>query len=232
MKDPSSNHEIWGVIPAAGMSRRMGFPKQTAMIRGSTMAATIAQNMLHAGVAGIVVVTRSELLSDLGLPRDKRIVPAINDDPDSEMMDSIVRGLSVLTGKRPPTRIDEEDVTIGSRVQSHIRQHTATPGFDRPASSADGIMVVPGDMPAISLASYKACVAAYLSSPNRIVIATCNGKPGHPIVFPFSMRAELSGLAGGLRMLPESYPERVVRVETADPGALQDVDTPDDLEIG
>ena len=87
------------------------------------------------------------------------------------------------------------------------------------------------DMPAISLASYKACTAASGSSAGRIVIATCQGKRGHPIVFPFSMRREMGALAGGLRMLPETYPDRVELVETGDLGALQDEDTPNDLEI-
>ncbi len=87
------------------------------------------------------------------------------------------------------------------------------------------------DMPAILLASYKACTAAYWSSAGRIVIATCQGKRGHPIVFPFSMRREIGALAGGLRMLAETYPDRVELVETGDPGALQDADTPNDLEI-
>lgn len=231
MTEPSSNPAIWGVIPAAGMSRRMGFPKQSAMIGGSTMTAIVVQNMLHAGLSGVVVVTRSDLLSALGLPRDKRIVPAINDDPDSEMMDSIIRGLSVLAVKRPSTRIDEEDVTIGSRVQSHIRHQATVAGFDRAAALGDGIMVVPADMPAISLASYKACTAAYWSSASRIVIATCQGKRGHPILFPFSMRREIGALAGGLRMLAETYPDRVELVETGDHGALQDVDRPNDLEM-
>lgn len=45
------------------------------------------------------------------------------------------------------------------------------------------------------------------------------------------MRREIGGLADGLRMLPEVYPDRVELVETGDPGALQGADTPNDLEL-
>ena len=45
------------------------------------------------------------------------------------------------------------------------------------------------------------------------------------------MRREIGGLAGGLRMLPDAYRDRVELVETGDPGALQDADTPNDLEL-
>lgn len=91
----------------------------TEMSAGRVVAlwTTVVQNMQHAGVAGIVVATRSDLLSALGLPREKRIVPSIDPDLDSEMIDSIERGLTVLAKKRPPTGIDEQDVTVGLRVR-------------------------------------------------------------------------------------------------------------------
>lgn len=99
MADPK-NINIWGVIPAAGISRRMGFPKQSAKIDGVTMAATVAQNMLASGVQGIVVATRSELSSALELPDDSRIRIVINDDPTSQMLDSI--RIAVATLSNPP----------------------------------------------------------------------------------------------------------------------------------
>jgi len=221
---------IWGIVPAAGMSRRMGFPKQTAMMGGATMVGTVVGSMLDAGVAGVVVVTRSELLSSLGLPRDKRIATAINDDADSEMIDSVRIGLTTL-GKPPRcTSIDEEEVTVGSRVQAHIRHTEGSGGLHRPAAPGDGIMVVPADMPGITPNTYKTCIAAFRNGPNRIVIATHNGKRGHPMVFPYSMRTELGGLSGGLRELPERYGEQVDYVDTADPGTLKDLDTPIDFD--
>ena len=42
MTTQSKNATIWGIVPAAGMSRRMGFPKQTAMMGGlDSLLATV-----------------------------------------------------------------------------------------------------------------------------------------------------------------------------------------------
>lgn len=200
MKAHAKDAAIWGVVPAAGMSRRMGFPKQSATIGGVTLAATVVQNMLDAGVCGVVVVTRSELLSALALPNDPRISTAINDDSSSQMLDSIKIGVAAIT-KTP-----------------------------RPSAPRDGIMVVPSDMPAISASTYRACVTKFRDHPDRIIIATHNNRRGHPIVFPFSMRQELDTLSEGLRELPDRFADRVVLVETTDEATLLDLDIPEDFE--
>ena len=193
---------VWGIVPAAGMSRRMGFTKQTADIGGSTMVAKVAGTMLDAGVAGVVVVTRTELSEALALPADDRVKVAFNDDADSEMIDSIRIGLARLTDVR------DDD--------SNVR------------ANRDGVMVVPADMPTLAVSTCRACIASFLQKPDRIVIATHQGKRGHPNVFSLSVRNEATRLDGGLKMLAQIYPERVVSVETHDPGTTTDVDTPGD----
>jgi molybdenum cofactor cytidylyltransferase len=92
---------VWGIIPAAGLSRRMGRAKQLLPYQGSTLAATVTRTLLDADVGGVVVVTRSELLDDLQLPNDARVRVAQNDDPDSEMIDSVRVGLVALSQFQP-----------------------------------------------------------------------------------------------------------------------------------
>ena len=193
---------VWGIVPAAGMSRRMGFTKQTADVGGSTMVARVVGTMLDAGVAGVVVVTRTELTESLALPADDRVKVAFNDDADSEMIDSIRIGLARLTDVR------------NDDSSAHM--------------SRDGVMVVPADMPSLAVSTCRACIDTFVQDPDRIVIATHQGKRGHPIVFPLSVSDEATRLDGGLKMLARTYPERVVSVETHDPGATTDVDTPSD----
>ncbi len=194
---------IWGVIPAAGMSRRMARPKQLLPFGDSTLVGTVARTLLEADLVGVVVVTRTELVDESDLPDDPRIIVAINDDPTSEMIDSIRIGLATLAG---------EDA-----------------GID-PPRDVDGVLVVPADMPMLTADHCHACVSAFRDDPRRIVIAACEGKRGHPMLFPFSLRAAVDRLEGGLRSLAELHPERVYLMEIGDLSVTRDVDTPDDYD--
>ncbi len=104
MSNVNHSTRVWGIIPAAGLGRRMGRPKQTLTYRGSTMAGTVTTALLTAGASGVVVVTRTELVERLQLPDDSRIDIAINDDPDSEMIDSIRIGIAALDRFQPGER--------------------------------------------------------------------------------------------------------------------------------
>lgn len=194
---------IWAIIPAAGLSRRMGQPKQTLPHRGSTLAGTVVKTVLDAGVAKLIVVTRSELLERLGLPADERVRVAVNDDPASEMIDSIRIGLG--------------------RVEAGIAD------ADEGASTT-GVMVVPADMPAISTEVCRQCMTVFREDPERIIVASHSGTRGHPIIFPFSLRDAIDRLENGLRELLSVYPELVARVDCSEPGVIEDVDEPGDYE--
>jgi molybdenum cofactor cytidylyltransferase len=198
MADEGRNVRVWGIIPAAGLSRRMGRPKQSLPFQGSTIVAAVAHTLLEADVSGLVVVTRTELIDELRLPADSRVHVVVNDDPESEMIDSIRIGLSGLSRFRP--------------------------------AGADGVLVVPADMPTLSAGTCRACITAYESAPRRIVIATHGGRRGHPIVFPFALRRTVESLKGGLRELPRICSEQVLLLEIDDPAVELDIDTVDDYE--
>ena len=101
MHDTSVNVRVWAVIPAAGLSRRMGRPKQSMPLAGSTVAATVVRTVLDADISGLGVVTRTQLIHQLQLPADPRVNVAINDDPNTEMIDSIRIGLSTIESLQP-----------------------------------------------------------------------------------------------------------------------------------
>ena len=189
---------VWGIVPAAGVGRRMGRSKQALPYRDSTLTSTVVRTLLSSGVNGIVVVTRTSLLEALELPDDPRVEIALNDNDTSQMIDSVRIGLAGL-GNEPP-------------------------------SSTDGILVVPADMPSLLADTCRRCMDAYVRDPGRIIIATCEARRGHPIIFPFSMGSAVDRLDGGLNELPKQFPERVTLVEVDDPGTLVDVDTPADYD--
>ncbi|MFQ5413892.1 MAG: NTP transferase domain-containing protein [Phycisphaerae bacterium] len=192
------NIRFWAVVPAAGVGRRMGGVKQTLPYGRSTMAGTVVRTALDAGVDGVVVVTRTTLVPALALPDDPRVATRFNDAPESDMIDSIRIGLSSLADRGP---------THGG------------------GQATDGVLVVPADMPTISVDAYRLCMAAFAADPLRIVIATHAGRRGHPMIFPVSLRGAVMRLRGGLRVLPQRYCGRVQLVETDDPGVTRDIDT-------
>lgn len=210
---------IGAIIPAAGCSRRMGRSKQTLPFGGSTMAGTITRVLFDAGVDQVVVVTQTGLLGALKLPDDPRVRLAINDDPTSEMIDSICIGLRKLSEHKAAAGDGNGDATRaeGSRDSAS----TAAP--------VDGILVLPGDMPCVSPAACRSCMETFRRDPSRIVVATYQRRRGHPIVFPWSLRAEVKRISGGLNRILEFLPELVRLVETTNPGTLSDIDTTADL---
>jgi CTP:molybdopterin cytidylyltransferase MocA len=149
-------------------------------------------------VERLVAITRTELVEGLRLPTDPRIRIAINDDADSEMIDSIRIGLSLLREAQP--------------------------------DPDDGVLVVPSDMPTLSARTCRLCIDAFRSDPARIVVATHQGKRGHPIVFPYAKRGTIDTLNEGLRGLLDVFAEQVTPVPVEDPGARLDVDTPEEYD--
>ena len=85
-------------------------------------------------------------------------------------------------------------------------------------------------MPAIRVETYRACLAAFAVDPESLVIGANDGRRGHPIIFPWSLRADVMGLHNGLCELTQIHADRVRLVETTDPGVTRDVNSPDDYE--
>lgn len=199
MTSTKSRVRVFGIVPAAGMSRRMGTPKQSLPCGDGTMTARTAATLLAADLDAVVVVTRAELVDAIGLPRDDRLRVAINDDASSEMIDSVRLGLELLDD-----------------------------GFG--GSPDAGVLVVPADMPKVSPDACRRCIEAFRERPSNIFIATCDGRRGHPILFPAVLRHMLGAIEGGLNELPRLRADLVREVAIDDVAILRDVDTQADYD--
>ncbi|MFQ5461665.1 MAG: NTP transferase domain-containing protein [Phycisphaerae bacterium] len=200
MNAPPTPARVYGVLPAAGLSRRMGRPKQSLRYGDSTMAGQVARTML-ATTNAVVVVTRSELITAMDLPQDERLHIAYNDDPQTQMMDSIRIGIDRLH--------DELSRVTGSATDV-------------------GILVIPADMPTVPVNVCHRCIGIFQNDPTRIVIAVHNGRRGHPIIFPYGLRQTLDEIEGGLNTLPKCRADLVQDVEINDPAILRDINTQED----
>lgn len=107
---------------------------------------------------------------------------------------------------------------------------TLRTGIAALAPDARGVCVFLGDMPLVPVAlcaelAEAASDAGYAARPR------CEGQPGHPVAFTRAAFADLMMLTGdrGATALLGQRPEAVAYVDTADSGALLDMDTPADL---
>lgn len=95
------------------------------------------------------------------------------------------------------------------------------------APEARGVCVFLGDMPLVpvSMSDELIAQAAYAARPR------VEGKPGHPVAFTRAAFADLMALTGdqGATALLRTRPDAVAYCDTAERGALLDIDTPADL---
>lgn len=90
------------------------------------------------------------------------------------------------------------------------------------------IVVCPADLPALRAST----VAAVLTAAGRhlLTVASYQGRRGHPLVISPKLIPEIEtlDLSVGLRELLDRHPDLVHEVEVDDPGAVHDMDTPEE----
>ena len=105
-------------------------------------------------------------------------------------------------------------------------------GFAALPADAAAALVMLGDQPAVPTEAVRTVVRAFRGSGKGIVIPTCGGQRGHPVLIAAKYRRAVAALdpAIGLRQLRLEHPEDVLEVEVGDPAILRDLDTPEDYE--
>lgn len=100
------------------------------------------------------------------------------------------------------------------------------------AAVAQGaLMILPGDMPDLTAADLQAVIGAFDQDRSAICRGTAaDGTPGHPVILPADLRADLLGLHGdeGARSLLQRHKARVRQIALPDQHATTDLDTPED----
>jgi len=96
--------------------------------------------------------------------------------------------------------------------------------------TSDACVVAFGDMPFVTTLTVTKLVCCFRET-RAIVIPTCGGREGHPVVFPSRFFADLTALTGdvGARTVVDRYHNDAEWVETEDEGVLRDIDRPEDL---
>lgn len=188
------------VVPAAGASRRMGRPKLLLPYGVSTILGSLVAALRAGGASPVLLVTApgDEELRGRALEAGCRV--AVNPDPERGMLSSIREGIAALGGA-----------------------HSL-------AERGEVLLVAPADLPALRSATVAELLWRRTAAEAPLAVPTYQGKRGHPLAIAPALLPEIATLHldVGLKELLERHAAAVLEVPVEDPGAVRDVDTPED----
>lgn len=193
--------KVTGSVLAAGRSARMGRAKATlAAGPGESFITQLVTTLLAAGLTDVCVVVRAG---------DDIVAPAL-----------AARGWSSTV------RIVENPAAdVAGQLSSVQAAVTAAR-----AAGADGLLVVPVDMPLVTAATVRSLLETFGAARAPIVRAVHKGRHGHPVIFSRLVFTDLLGADPNVGARAVVRTRGAMDVEVDDPGVLQDVDTPADYE--
>lgn len=187
------------LLLAAGFSRRFGGVKLRALLPDGSTVLQQTLARLYAATPDITLVTRDDLLADA---------------------QQAVAALPAQARQR---------VQVVVCPDAHLGMgHTLAHGM-RHLPTWQGVLICLADMPAIRTETYAGMLDTL--SQDDILIPVHGGRNGQPVGFGSRFFPALRGSSGdiGGREVVRAHADRVRYMTTADPGILQDIDTPEDL---
>ncbi len=193
---------IVAIVPAAGLSRRMGRPKLILPLAdGRTVLGTVLNALRDGGVDRLVIVTP---------PKENPITLEL------EREGSASGALIVVPEVQPPDMRDSVEQALSELKRLEIRPAT--------------ILICPADSPGISSRLVSMVIARAKSHPQAIVIPSFLAKRGHPIALPYSIAETIPDLPKGVGVntLVKQHAGAVIELVVDESGAVLDLDTPED----
>jgi molybdenum cofactor cytidylyltransferase len=191
---------VTAIVLAAGLSSRLGEPKQLAVVDGEPMVVRAVKLALQCGADQILVVTGA-------------------------YADAVEAALAplVASAEQPIRLVHNPAFTSGQA--SSIRTAIQSIGTDSGAA-----LFLPVDQPFLSPELLQRLIAAWQAGARIAASAVDGELRGAPAIFDRSLFAELLALEGdvGARPLLRKYRAEIVGVP-ATAAELRDIDTPEEL---
>ena len=200
---------LGAVVLASGLSKRFGAQdKLFASLQGVPVLAHVLKTIQGVSLDAFAVVANAENLASVQDLCGEGAFVAVNKTPEQGMGTAISMGVKALT---------ERDGAL------------------------DGVLIVLGDMPLITPATYghlrAVFEAAELGQGNQagghvpIVAPVCDGRRGHPVLFPRACFEALLGVSGpqGAKSVIDAYQGGLELCPVKDQGVLTDIDRTEDL---
>ena len=200
---------ISGIILAAGASTRMGRAKAALPLgkTGETVVSRVVKTVLEGGVPSVVVVAGAHI-------------------------DAVLAAMPVREAR---ARVIEHHGWEQGQLSSLLAGLTA---IDNPLLEAALVTLV--DVPLVRPSTVAAVIEAWRRDRAPIVrpvdpstsLRAGGPRHGHPVIFDRSVFDALRSAdpAIGAKAVFATYRSQILDVEVKDPGAFEDIDTPEDYE--
>lgn len=200
---------IHAVIPAAGLSRRMGRPKLTLDLGGRSVIARLLETLNCDAIVSTTIVCRNS---------DTELRGELATFVDHECLAERTSRFHVET-----PAIDPPDMRASVEIAIERIRERSCPGDD------DSWLLIPADHPMLDRGTLNEVLAAWRHERSEIMIPTYQGRGGHPTFFRWSIAAEVATIPPdqGINWLLKNA-QRVARIEVASEGVVCDLDTPED----
>ncbi|HSR86906.1 MAG TPA: nucleotidyltransferase family protein [Streptosporangiaceae bacterium] len=192
---------VAGILLAAGDGSRLGQPKALVVLGGQSLARR-GVTLLHSGGANPVIVVTGAAAVD---PADLADTAAGADGP------------SVISVHNP-------------RWQTGMGSSLAV-GLEAVPDDCPAAVVALADQPLVGPAAVRRLIAAHAAGAG-VAVACYHGQPRNPVLISRQHWAEVADLATGdtgARPFLRAHPDLVTRIECADTGQPDDIDTREDL---
>lgn len=172
--------------------------------------------LLRAGSGGALFVARAVAALHDGGACDVIVVCRSDDDELKGALGQLSMPVRVVENARADEGGQLSSVLVGLNVA------------DRPGTT--GVMILPVDVPLVTAATVRALIAAFDRTHAPIVRAVHAGRHGHPVIFARAVFDELrhADPSVGAKAVLRAHAAAIVDLEVPDPGAVEDVDTPED----
>jgi molybdenum cofactor cytidylyltransferase len=191
---------IAAVIPAAGLSVRMGRPKLVLPVGGVLLIARVVAAFREGGAGRVIVVT-----APTEIPGASEIAGA-----------ATAEGAEVIVAPSPPADM-RASVELGLEALARGAKPSA-------------LLLAPGDSPGLNPELVSRVIRNGRESSGRIVVPRHGGRSGHPVLLPWTLAKEIPRLPAGVGVnaLLAAHPDLIAPFDADDPGILADLDTPED----
>lgn len=164
-----------------------------------------------------------------GIPLVNRVVESMRRAGIENILAVVARADNEVAGV-----LDDAGVTTAVNPNAARGMGTSIcTGVTALAGIADGILIVPGDMPALSPELIRRIAAAFEASRGEAIITPClaDGAQRNPVLWPKRFFAELLGLDGdaGAKSVLARLSHEIKTVIVPDPAEVCDIDTVKDL---
>lgn len=194
---------VAGIVPAAGLSTRMGSSKPLLDAGGVAFVQRVVDALSGGGCDPVIVVVRHP------------------DGPEAEM----ARG----AGARVVVNPDPSDGPISSLRAAllHLDSSEGGEGAETDVRKPTGCAFCPVDHPRIDRHTVARLLDVFRESGAPVVVPVYESRRGHPVLLRRTLFAELleEELPEGARTVVRRHADDVLEVEVEDSGILVDIDT-------